>query len=72
MLYLVIVATREFDLFTVFIPVYVFLLIPVVSALAGDPARFLERNAKIQWGIMPTPTARASDFKVRCANIPPL
>lgn len=43
---------RLFDLFTVFIPVYVFLAIPVASALAGDPERFLERNAKIQWGIM--------------------
>lgn len=43
---------RSFDLFTVFIPVYVFLAIPVISALAGDPERFLERNAKIQWGIM--------------------
>jgi phosphatidate cytidylyltransferase len=32
--------------------VYVFLAIPVVSALAGDPKRFLERNAKLQWGIM--------------------
>ena len=46
------VGTRLFDLFSVFIPVYVFLAIPVVSALAGDPERFLERNAKIQWGIM--------------------
>ncbi len=46
------VATRRFDLFTVFIPVYVFLAIPVVSALAGDTQRFLERNAKLQWGIM--------------------
>lgn len=46
------VAWRRFDLFTVFIPVYVFLLIPVVSALADDPHRFLERNAKLQWGIM--------------------
>jgi len=36
----------------VFIPVYVFLAIPALSALAGDPERFLERNAKIQWGIM--------------------
>jgi phosphatidate cytidylyltransferase len=36
----------------VFIPVYVFLAIPVVSALANDPERFLERNAKLQWGIM--------------------
>jgi phosphatidate cytidylyltransferase len=47
-----IVATRHFDLFTVFIPVYVFFLVPVVSALSGDPHRFLERNAKIQWGIV--------------------
>jgi phosphatidate cytidylyltransferase len=48
----VLVGVRAFDLFTVFVPVYVFLAIPVVSALAGDPERFLERNAKIQWGIM--------------------
>ncbi|URI09567.1 phosphatidate cytidylyltransferase [Aquincola tertiaricarbonis] len=47
-----IVGTRHFDLFTVFIPVYVFFALPVVSALAGDPERFLERNAKIQWGIV--------------------
>ena len=45
------VGMRSFDLFSVFIPVYVFLAIPVISALAGDPERFLERNAKIQWGI---------------------
>jgi phosphatidate cytidylyltransferase len=44
--------TQHFQLFTVFIPVYVFLAIPVVSALANDPQRFLERNAKLQWGIM--------------------
>jgi phosphatidate cytidylyltransferase len=48
----VLVGVRAFDLFSVFVPVYVFLAIPVVSALAGDPERFLERNAKIQWGIM--------------------
>ena len=47
-----IVGLREFDLFTVFVPVYVFFAVPVVSALAGDPHRFLERNAKIQWGIV--------------------
>jgi phosphatidate cytidylyltransferase len=45
------VGNRNFDLFTVFIPVYVFFALPVVSALAGDPERFLERNAKIQWGL---------------------
>jgi phosphatidate cytidylyltransferase len=46
------VATRHFDLFTVFIPVYVFFAVPVASALGGDTQRFLERNAKLQWGIM--------------------
>jgi len=48
----VIVAGRNFNLFTVFIPVYVFLAIPVVSAFGNDPQRFLERTAKIQWWIM--------------------
>ena len=46
------VGTRTFDLFSVLIPVYGFLAIPVVSALSDDPERFLERNSKIQWGIM--------------------
>lgn len=45
-------ATRRFDLFTVFIPVYVFFALPLASALAGDTQRFLERNAKLQWGIL--------------------
>ena len=48
----ILVVTARFDLFTVFIPVYVFIAIPVVSALANDPSHFLERNAKLQWGIM--------------------
>jgi len=46
------VGTRSFDLAMVFVPVYVFLALSVASVLAGDPERFLERNAKIQWGIM--------------------
>lgn len=48
----VLVGTRHFDIFSVLIPVYGFLAIPVVSALADDPRRFLERNAKIQWAIV--------------------
>ncbi|MFG6416318.1 phosphatidate cytidylyltransferase [Roseateles sp. DC23W] len=44
--------TRFFDLFTVFLPVYGFLVLPIVGALANDPRRYLERNAKIQWGVM--------------------
>ena len=46
------VGTEHFDMFAVFIPVYVFLALPLTSALANDPLRFLERNAKLQWGIM--------------------
>ena len=46
------VGLRHFDLFSVFIPVYVFLAIAVVSAFGNDPRRFLERAATIQWGIM--------------------
>ena len=34
------VGSKHFDLFTVFIPVYVFLALPVVSALANDPSGF--------------------------------
>ncbi|HMN93486.1 MAG TPA: phosphatidate cytidylyltransferase [Hydrogenophaga sp.] len=48
----VLVWSRHFDLFTVFIPVYAFLGVAVVSAFGNDPQRFLERNAKLQWGIM--------------------
>ena len=44
--------TGHTDLFTVFVPVYVFLLVPLVSGLGDDPHRFLERNATVQWGIM--------------------
>jgi phosphatidate cytidylyltransferase len=39
-------------LYTVFIPVYAFLLLPIVSALRGDPKRFLVRVAEMQWGLM--------------------
>ena len=46
------ISSGHFDLFAVFIPVYVFLALPLTSALANDPLRFLERNAKLQWGIM--------------------
>ena len=50
----VLVGMRLINAFTVFIPVYVFFAIPVLSALANDPRRFLERTAKIQWGVTVT------------------
>ena len=41
-------------LLTVFIPVYAFLLLPIVSALRGDAQRFLIRVAETQWALMIT------------------
>jgi len=41
-----------YGLYSVFIPVYAFLVLPILSALSGDTMRFLERAAKVQWGLM--------------------
>ena len=41
-----------YGLFAVFIPVYAFLLLPILAVLGGDTQRFLERTAKVQWGLM--------------------
>jgi phosphatidate cytidylyltransferase len=38
--------------FFIVIPVYAFLFLPAAMALAGDTRSFLERAAKIQWGLM--------------------
>jgi len=37
---------------TILVPVYAFLLLPVLSVLWGVTENFLERTAKIQWGLM--------------------
>src|SRR5215211_892047 len=47
-----IIARQWYGMFSIFIPVYAFLFVPIRSALAGDTERFLERTAKIQWGLM--------------------
>jgi phosphatidate cytidylyltransferase len=41
-----------YGMFAVLIPVYAFLFLPVRSAVAGDCSHFLERAAKVQWGLM--------------------
>lgn len=46
------VHSRWEGMFFIFIPVYVFLFVPVRSALAGDTTDFLARTARIQWGLM--------------------
>lgn len=48
----VLVGLRWYALFSIMIPIYAFLLIPTRSAIAGDQEHFLERTAKIQWGLM--------------------
>ena len=48
----VLVAQRWYGAFAIFIPVYVFLFIPIRCALGGDAQHFLERTAKIQWALM--------------------
>lgn len=41
-----------YGMYSIFIPVYAFLFVPVRSALAGECEHFLERTAKIQWGLL--------------------
>jgi phosphatidate cytidylyltransferase len=41
-----------YGLYAIMIPVYVFLLLPVVAALRGDTAHFMRRIAEAQWGLM--------------------
>ncbi len=41
-----------YGLYSIFIPVYVFLLMPILIALRGDTAKFMTRVAEMQWGVM--------------------
>ncbi|MEO8503136.1 MAG: phosphatidate cytidylyltransferase [Acidobacteriota bacterium] len=48
----VLIGIGWYGLWSILIPVYAFLFVPIRSALSGDTERFLERTAKIQWGLM--------------------
>ncbi|MDQ7759803.1 phosphatidate cytidylyltransferase [Xanthomonas sontii] len=41
-----------YGLYTLLIPVYAFLVLPILSTIGGDTTRYLERTAKVQWGLM--------------------
>ena len=41
-----------YGLYSIFIPVHMFLVLPILATLNGDTNRFLERTAKMQWGLM--------------------
>ncbi len=46
------VGIEYYGLYSIFIPVYAFLVLPILSVFSQDTQRFLERSAKIQWGLM--------------------
>ena len=46
------VGIHWYGLFAILIPVFAFVFVPSRMALAGDTEHFLERAAKIQWGLM--------------------
>jgi len=59
-----------YGLFVIFIPVYGFLLLPAITALAGDTSNFLERSTKIQWGLMLTVFCLSHAPALMLLNIP--
>lgn len=46
------IGSHWYGLFSIFLPVYAFLLLPAISALSGDTENFLARTAKLQWAVM--------------------
>jgi phosphatidate cytidylyltransferase len=46
------IAIEWYGLYSIFIPVYAFLILPIVAALSDETDRFLERCAKLQWGLI--------------------
>lgn len=50
----ILIGTNWYGMFSIFIPVYVFLLLPMLASLTGSTNNFLERTAKVQWGLMVT------------------
>lgn len=43
-----------YGLFTILIPVHMFLILPLLEALGGDTREFMQRTATVQWGLMIT------------------
>lgn len=41
-----------YGLFTILIPVYAFLLLPISASLGRDPTDFLQRTSQVQWALM--------------------
>jgi len=43
---------EQYGIYSIFIPVYAFLLMPIIAVLRGDTERFLVRIAEVQWALM--------------------
>ena len=43
---------EQYGIYSIFIPVYAFLFMPIIAVLRGDTERFLVRIAEIQWALM--------------------
>lgn len=43
---------QYYGMYSIFIPVYAFLLLPVISTLRGDSHGYLERVSEVQWALM--------------------
>jgi phosphatidate cytidylyltransferase len=43
---------ERYGIYSIFIPVYGFLLMPIIAVLRGDTERFLIRIAEVQWALM--------------------
>jgi len=46
------VVSKWYGMASIFIPVYCFLFLAIRSAMSGDATRYMERTAKVQWGVM--------------------
>ncbi|MFT4246528.1 MAG: phosphatidate cytidylyltransferase [Pseudomonas sp.] len=44
--------TDWYGMYTLLIPVYAFLFLPILATIGGDTTHYLERTAKVQWGLM--------------------
>lgn len=48
----ILIYMKWYGLFSILIPLYAFLILPILSALSSETTRFLERCAGVQWAMM--------------------
>lgn len=41
-----------YGVFSIFMPVYAFVALPTIAVLRGDPSRYMQRVAEVQWALM--------------------